>query len=199
MKILEDRILRDGQVLGHDVLKVDNFLNHQVDPMLMEEIGKEFHRLFKNEKITKVLTVESSGIAPAIFTGLAFGVPVVFARKHKSVTLKDELYTSVVYSYTKKTSNHIAISKRFLNEDDRVLVVDDFLANGQAVKGLIDIIDQANASLAGIGIVIEKTFQKGRQLIDKEGIHVESLARIKAFEDGKVVFVNDEEAEDAAK
>lgn len=199
LKILEDRILKDGQVLGNDVLKVDNFLNHQVDPKLMQQIGEEFHRLFKNEKITKVLTVESSGIAPAIFTGLAFGVPVIFARKHKSVTLKDELFTSVVYSYTKKVSNHISISKKFLTHEDRVLVVDDFLANGQAVQGLIDIIDQADADLAGIGIVIEKTFQKGRELIDKEGIHVESLARIKAFNEGKVVFVDDVEANNARK
>ncbi|MFD1672952.1 xanthine phosphoribosyltransferase [Agrilactobacillus yilanensis] len=191
MKILEDRILKDGQVLGHDVLKVDNFLNHQVDPMLMQQMGEEFHRLFKDEKITKILTVESSGIAPAVFAGLAFKVPVVFARKHKSVTLKDELYTSVVYSYTKKVSNHISISKKFLNSDDRVLIIDDFLANGQAVQGLVDIIKQADADLAGIGIVIEKTFQKGRELIDKEGIHVESLARIKAFEDGKVIFMDE--------
>lgn len=193
MKILEDRILKDGQVLGHDVLKVDNFLNHQIDPQLMAQIGEEFHRLFKQEKITKILTVESSGIAPAVFTGLAFGVPVVFARKHKSVTLKDDLYTSIVYSYTKKVSNHISISKKFLSDSDRVLVIDDFLANGQAVQGLVDIIDQANAQLAGIGIVIEKTFQKGRELIDKEGIHVESLARIKAFENGQVRFVDEEE------
>ncbi len=191
LKILEDRILKDGQVLGHDVLKVDNFLNHQVDPMLMQQMGEEFHRLFKDEKITKILTVESSGIAPAVFAGLAFKVPVVFARKHKSVTLKDELYTSVVYSYTKKVSNHISISKKFLNSDDRVLIIDDFLANGQAVQGLVDIIKQADADLAGIGIVIEKTFQKGRELIDKEGIHVESLARIKAFEDGKVIFMDE--------
>lgn len=199
MKILEDRILKDGQVLGHDVLKVDNFLNHQIDPQLMQQIGEEFHRLFKQEKITKILTVESSGIAPAVFTGLAFGVPVVFARKHKSVTLKDDLYTSVVYSYTKKVSNHISISKKFLNDNDRVLIVDDFLANGQAVQGLVDIIAQADAQLAGIGIVIEKTFQKGRELIDKEGIHVESLARIKAFKDGKVCFVADKEATNAEK
>ncbi|MCH4171684.1 MAG: xanthine phosphoribosyltransferase [Lactobacillus sp.] len=194
MKILEERILKDGQVLGKDVLKVDNFLNHQVDPVLMQQIGQEFHRLFKDQPITKVLTVESSGIAPAIFTGLAFNVPVIFARKHKSLTLKDELYTSTVYSYTKKVSNHISISKKFLKADDVCLVIDDFLANGQAVEGLMDIVGQAGAKLAGVGIVIEKTFQKGRHLMDEKGIRVESLARIKAFEDGKVIFLDDQEA-----
>lgn len=182
-------------MLGDDVLKVDNFLNHQIDPVLMNKIGQEFYHLFKDEKITKILTVESSGIAPAVFTGLAFEEPVIFARKHKSVTLKDDMYTSVAYSYTKKVSNHISISKKFLGSEDRVLIIDDFLANGQAVEGLIDIIDQAGASLAGIGIVIEKTFQKGRQLLNKKGIRVESLARISAFENGKVIFVSDAQTE----
>ena len=191
MQLLEERIKKDGQVLGEDVLKVDNFLNHQVDPDLMAAMGEEFHELFKTAKITKILTVESSGIAPAVMAGLAFHVPVVFARKHKSLTLQDNLYSATVYSYTKKVNNHISISKKFLDADDRVLVIDDFLANGQAVEGLLDIIEQANASLEGVGIVIEKTFQKGRELLDARGIHVESLARIAAFENGEVVFVED--------
>lgn len=188
MKELEERIKKDGRVIGKDVLKVDSFLNHQIDPVLMEKMGEEFYKHFKDAGVTKILTVESSGIAPAVMAGLNFKVPVVFARKHKSVTLKDDLYTSEVYSFTKKTSNHISISKKYLSSDDNVLIIDDFLANGQAVNGLSDIIDAADANLVGIGIVIEKSFQKGRQLIDKEKIPVYSLARIKAFEDGQVVF-----------
>lgn len=188
MKELEERINKDGRIIGKDVLKVDSFLNHQIDPVLMEKMGEEFYKHFKDSGVTKILTVESSGIAPAVMTGLQFQVPVVFARKHKSVTLKDDLYTSEVYSFTKKTSNHISISKKYLSSDDKVLIIDDFLANGQAVNGLNTIIEDANADLVGIGIVIEKSFQKGRQLIDKEKIPVYSLARIKAFEDGQVVF-----------
>ncbi|KRK96624.1 xanthine phosphoribosyltransferase [Companilactobacillus futsaii] len=193
MKELEERIRKDGRVLGKDVLKVDSFLNHQVDPMLMERMGEEFYNHFKDAGINKILTVESSGIAPAVMTGLKFQVPVVFARKHKSVTLTDDLYTSEVYSFTKKTSNHISIDKRFLSKDDTVLIIDDFLANGQAVNGLDTIIEDAGATLAGIGIVIEKSFQKGRQLIDKSGTPIYSLARIKAFENGQVVFQDEEE------
>ena len=140
-----------------------------------------------------MLRVESSGIAPAVMTGLKFEVPVVFARKHKSVTLTDDLYTSEVYSFTKKTSNHISIDKRYLSKDDTVLIIDDFLANGQAVNGLDTIIEDAGATLAGIGIVIEKSFQKGRQMIDKSGIPIYSLARIKAFENGQVVFQDEED------
>lgn len=191
MRLLEERIKKDGQVLGEDVLKVDNFLNHQVDPELMAAMGEEFKRLFEGAPITKILTVESSGIAPAVFSGLAFHVPVVFARKHKSLTLQDNMYSATVYSYTKKVNNHISISKKFLNENDRVLVIDDFLANGQAVEGLLEVIDQAGAQLEGVGIVIEKTFQKGRELLDQRGIHVESLARIAAFEQGEVVFLDE--------
>ena len=191
MRLLEERIKKDGQVLGEDVLKVDNFLNHQVDPELMAAMGEEFKRLFEGAPITKILTVESSGIAPAVFAGLAFHVPVVFARKHKSLTLQDNMYSATVYSYTKKVNNHISISKKFLNENDRVLVIDDFLANGQAVEGLLEIIDQAGAQLEGVGSVSEKTFQKGRELLDQRGIHVESLARIAAFEQGEVVFLDE--------
>lgn len=193
MQQLENKIRTEGQVLGDDVLKVDNFLNHQIDPELMYAMGKEFYRLFQSKKITKILTVESSGIAPAVMAGLIFKVPVVFARKHKSLTLKDNLYTATVYSFTKKVSNEISISKKFLDEDDHVLIIDDFLANGQAVEGLMEIITAANATLEGVGIVIEKTFQKGRQLLDAKGVHVESLARIKTFKDGQVVFVDDQD------
>ena len=194
MKLLEDRIRKDGTVIGEDVLKVDNFLNHQVDPDLMFEMGKTFYEKFKNEKITKILTVESSGIAPAFATALQFHVPLVFARKHKSLTLKDDLYTATVYSFTKQTSNTIAIARKFLSKDDRVLIIDDFLANGQAVKGLTEIIDQAGATTVGAGIVIEKTFQKGRKMFDEQGVRVVSLARIAAFKNGEVVFADDQDA-----
>lgn len=191
VKLLEDRIRQDGQVLGEDVLKVDSFLNHQIDPDLMTALGQEFHERFKDVPVTKILTVESSGIAPALATGMAFHKPVVFARKHKSLTLKENLYTAEVYSFTKKTANQIAIAEKFLGADDTVLIIDDFLANGQAVEGLIDIIGQAQATLAGVGIVIEKTFQKGRKLLDDRQIRVESLARIKAFDHGQVVFAEE--------
>lgn len=189
MKLLEDRIREDGKVLAGNVLKVDNFLNHQVDPVLMDEMGKEFARLFKDAGVTKVVTVESSGIAPALMAALHLDVPMIFARKHKSLTLTDNLYTATVYSYTKQVNNDISIDKRFLNSDDKILIIDDFLANGQAVQGLLEIAKVANVDVAGIGIVIEKSFQKGREMIEETGIRVESLARIAAFEDGEVKFV----------
>ncbi|WP_155288046.1 xanthine phosphoribosyltransferase [Lacticaseibacillus zhaodongensis] len=191
MKLLEDRIRKDGVVIGDDVLKVDSFLNHQVDPDLMAAVGEAFYSKFKDEKITKILTVESSGIAPALATAMQFHVPLVFARKHKSLTLKDDLYTATVYSFTKQTSNTISISHKFLNSNDRVLIIDDFLANGQAVQGLTEIINAAGATTVGAGIVIEKTFQKGRKMFDEQGVHVVSLARIAAFENGQVVFADE--------
>jgi xanthine phosphoribosyltransferase len=189
MKLLEERIQKDGRVLNEDVLKVDSFLNHQIDPELMQAMGQEFERLFANEKIDKVLTVETSGIAPAVFAGLAIHVPVVFARKNKSLTLPDNVWTADVYSFTKQTTNHIMIDKRFLTAGENVLIIDDFLANGQAVDGLLTIAQDADLHVVGAGIVIEKTFQKGRQLLDERGIHVESLARIKAFVNGQVEFL----------
>lgn len=190
MKILEDRIKQDGRVLGEDVLKVDNFLNHQVDPELMQALGEEFARLFADEKIDKVLTVESSGIAPAVFAALSLQVPMVFARKKKSITLSSESYVADVYSFTKQETNHVMIDKRFLHEGERVLLIDDFLANGQAVTGLMEIANDAKAEVVGVGIVVEKTFQKGRAMLDDQGVHVESLARIASFEDGQVVFAD---------
>ena len=192
MKLLEERILKDGTVLGKDVLKVDNFLNHQIDQVLMQELGNAFADYFADRNITKILTVETSGIAPAVFAGLALGVPVVFARKHKSLTLTENLYCASVYSFTKNTTNEIAISKNFLSSEDHVLLIDDFLANGQAATGLIDICQQAEASIAGIGIVIEKSFQRGRQELEAQGFDILSLARIRAFENGIVQFVEEE-------
>lgn len=192
MKLLEERILKDGVVLGEDVLKVDNFLNHQIDPVLMQAMGDEFARYFTDKGITKILTVETSGIAPSVFAGLALGIPVIFARKHKSLTLTDNLYTSSVYSFTKKTTNDITISRNYLTENDHVLLIDDFLANGQAAKGLVDICQQAEASIAGIGIGIEKSFQPGRKDLENLGFDILSLARIRAFENGVVKFVEEE-------
>ena len=181
MKLLEDRIRQDGTVLPGNVLKVDNFLNHQVDPQLMDQLGAEFARRFADAGITKILTVESSGIAPAVFTGLHLNVPVIFARKHKSLTLTDHLYTAKVYSYTKQVNNDISIDRRFLSPEDRVLIIDDFLANGQAVQGLLDIARTAQIEVAGVGVVIEKRFQKGHQMVEDAGIQLEALASIAAW------------------
>lgn len=188
MQLLEQRIADEGVVLGADILKVDNFLNHQVDPKLMQAMGEEFARLFADKQIDKVLTVETSGIAPAVFTALSLDVPMVFAKKKKPNTMNGDSYIADVYSFTKKETNNIVIDKRFLSAGERVLLIDDFLANGEAVKGLVNIADAADAEIMGVGIVIEKAFQNGRKPIVDRGIRVESLAKIAAFEDGKVVF-----------
>lgn len=189
MKLLEERIRQDGVVLPGNVLKVNQFLNHQIDPQLMYEIGQEFARLFKESPITKILTVEASGIAPAIMAGLVMNVPVVFARKKKPSTLDAGVYTAEVYSYTKKVTNTISVDQKFLSAKDNVLVLDDFLANGQAVQGLLEICRQAQAEVSGVGIVVEKSFQKGASLIKESGVRLESLARIASFENGEVRFV----------
>ncbi|WP_033828657.1 xanthine phosphoribosyltransferase [Bacillus andreraoultii] len=193
MKLLEEKIKLEGQVLSDSVLKVDKFLNHQIDPELMFAIGKEFANRFKSIHITKILTLESSGIAPAVMTGLILNVPVLFARKRKSLTMIDQLYTSQVYSFTKQENNEISVSKKLLQDTDSVLVIDDFLANGQAARALMDIVSQSGANLVGIGIVIEKVFQNGGHLLRKEGIRIESLAKIASLKDGKVWFIHDEE------
>lgn len=188
MKELEEKIRQFGTVLPGNVLKVDAFLNHQVDPVLMQHIGQEFAVRFKDAKITKVWTVESSGIAPAVMTGLALGVPVIFARKHKSLTLNSGMYTADVYSYTKKMTNRISISKRYVDKTDRVLLIDDFLANGQAVEGMLQIADQAGVEVVGAGIVIEKSFQPGSAELAAKGVRVESLAKVSSLADGQVSF-----------
>lgn len=194
LKQLQDKILEEGLVLSDTVLKVDSFLNHQIDPVLMQEVGKEFTNRFADANITKILSIESSGIAPATMAGLYLGVPVIFARKRKSLTLTDHLYSSTVYSFTKKESNEISVSKDFLKKDDVVLVIDDFLANGQAVHGLVDILQQAEAKLAGVGIVIEKGFQAGGAEIREQGIRVESLAIVDSLENGKIRFREEDSA-----
>ncbi|WP_163654070.1 xanthine phosphoribosyltransferase [Listeria sp. PSOL-1] len=191
MKLLENYIIEKGNVLPGNVLKVDSFLNHQIDPALMKEIGLAFSHYFQDLGVTKIVTIESSGIAPAVFAGLEMNVPVVFARKKKSITLQENLYTTSVYSYTKKEANDISISKNFLSADDTVLIIDDFLANGQAVLGLLEITEWAGAKVAGIGIVIEKSFQQGRTLLEKTGIPIYSLARISSFENEQIKFLEE--------
>ena len=191
MHALEQKILAEGTVLSEEVLKVDSFLNHQIDPAMMQLIGQEFARLFKDAGITKIITIEASGIAPAVMAGLELGVPVIFARKYQSLTLKDDLYRSKVFSFTKQIESTIAISNKHISSTDKVLVIDDFLANGQAALGLADLIHQANAEVVGIGIVIEKSFQPGRDLLLEKGYRVESLARVKSLVNGTVEFVRD--------
>lgn len=188
MKVLEERILRDGNVLGENILKVDSFLTHQVDFSLMKEIGQVFAEHFRDAGITKVVTIEASGIVPAVYTAEALGVPMIFAKKSKNITMTEGILTAEVYSFTKQITSTVSIASKFLESSDKVLVVDDFLANGQAAKGLIKIIEEAGAEVAAVGIVIEKSFQDGRSLLEAQGQTVLSLARIDRFENGKVVF-----------
>ena len=191
MKLLEEKIKKDGRVLNDNVLKVDSFLNHQIDPQLMNDIGKEFAQRFAAEGITKIVTIESSGIAPAVMAGLYMNVPVIFARKRKSVTLTDDLLTASVHSFTKNETNELVIARKFINENDKVLIIDDFLANGQAALALVEMVQQAKASVAGIGIVIEKSFQPGAAKLKDQGLRVESLARIASLSNGEVTFIKE--------
>ncbi len=190
MNFLEERILRDGVVKPGNVLKVDSFLNHQMDIELLEQIGQEFKRRFAGEKITKVLTIEASGIAIAYPVAKAFGVPLVFAKKSKSINLDGEMYVAEVESFTHKNTNMVVVSKKFLSPDDRVLIIDDFLANGCALQGLVSIVDSAEATVVGLGIAIEKGFQDGGWRIRNLGYHLESIAIVDAMdaEAGTVTF-----------
>ncbi|MDD6383876.1 xanthine phosphoribosyltransferase [Streptococcus hyointestinalis] len=189
MKLLEDRIVKDGSVLSDTVLKVDSFLTHQVDTGLMKEIGKVFSEAYKDAGITKIVTIEASGIAPALYTAETMQVPMIFAKKAKNITMTEGILSADVYSFTKQTTSQVSIASKFLSEDDVVLIVDDILANGQAAKGLISIIEQAGAKVAGVGIVIEKSFQDGRQFLEKEGVRVTSLARLQSLENGQITFM----------
>lgn len=188
MKLLKDRIRAEATVVGNDVVKVDHFLNHQVDVDFLTEIGHEFYRRFQGEPITKILTVEASGIAVAIAAAQHFHVPVVFAKKSESRNLDDDTYTSEVYSFTRKTSYRMKVSRRYIGPEDRILIVDDFLANGRAVLGMIDIVRQAEAALVGVGIVIEKGFQEGGRLLREQGINVSSLAIIESMDEEHIQF-----------
>jgi xanthine phosphoribosyltransferase len=181
MRLLEDRIRKDGVVKGNDVLKVDKFLNHQMDVELFTEIGKEFQRLFEGEKITKILTIEASGIGIACVAAQCFGVPVLFAKKNKTKNIAGDVYTSKVESFTHGRVYDIIVSREFLRPEDRVLLIDDFLANGAALMGLITLVREAGATLIGAGICIEKAFQPGGQRIREMGVRVESLARVKSM------------------
>lgn len=188
MKLLEERILKDGNVLGENILKVDSFLTHQVDFKLMKEIGQTFADHFKDAGITKVVTIEASGIAPALYVAEALDVPMIFAKKAKNITMNEGILTAEVYSFTKQVTSTVSIAGKFLDPADKVLIIDDFLANGQAAKGLIQIIEQAGAKVEAIGIVIEKSFQDGRELLEELGYLVVSLARLDRFENGQFVF-----------
>lgn len=188
MELLEKRILQDGTVKEGNILKVDSFLNHQLDVELLNEIGKEFKRLFADKKITKILTIEASGIAIASVAAQYFGVPVLFAKKAKSQNLDGELYTSVVHSYTYGKDCTITVAKKFLSPREHILIIDDFLAVGKALTGLLDIADQAGATVEGIGIVVEKGFQEGGKNLRRKGYNLHSLAIVDSMENGKLVF-----------
>lgn len=181
MKLLEDRILKNGHIGADNVLKVDSFLNHQIDVSFVCELGKEFYRLFKDENITKILTIEASGIGIACLAAQYFGVPVVFAKKTKTINIYSDTYNATVHSYTHKKDYDIVVSKEFLSKEDNVLIIDDFLAKGSALTALLMLIEKAGAKTAGAGIVIEKAYQGGGNLVRDMGIRVESLAKIKSI------------------
>ena len=188
MKLLEDRIRKEGRILPGPVLKVSSFLNHQMDPALIMEMGREIGRLFAGEHITKVLTIESSGIAVALAAGYALGVPVLFAKKHRTSNVSGNLYQTMVHSYTHGTDYTVVVEREFLHADDRVLIVDDFLANGKAVEGLLDLIRQAGAEAAGAAIAVEKAFQEGGQRLRAAGLRVESLAAVRSMDESGIIF-----------
>ncbi|MBP3961258.1 xanthine phosphoribosyltransferase [Paenibacillus lignilyticus] len=188
MELLKERILREASILNQDVLKLDALLNHQVDPILTQEMGKEFARLYAESPITKVITVESSGIPVAFTTALALGVPLVFARRKKTLIADPDAYCERVPSFTKGIVTDIMVSRQFLTPDDNVLFIDDIIANGDAARGLIKIIERSGATLAGLGIVVEKSFQAGARTIREQGIRVESLVRIASLDGGQIRF-----------
>lgn len=188
MQLLKEKIYKEGIVLQGGILKVDSFLNHQIDPDLMFEIGKEFAARFGTRKIDRILTIEASGIAVALTTGLVLHVPVVFAKKSKSELMKEDAYSASVHSFTKKTTNNVSVLKKFLPQGESVLIIDDFLAHGEAALGLANLVEQAGSKVVGIGIVIEKEFQGGSRKLVEAGYSVESLARILAFENDKVIL-----------
>lgn len=192
MKLLEEKIKKEGKALPNDILKVDSFLNHQIDVAFLNEIGKEFQRLFANEGVNRVLTVEASGIAMAVTTAQAFGnIPVVFAKKVAAANMSKDVYSAALHSYTRQRDYNITVSKEYLHQDDVVLIIDDFLANGEALNALINLCKQAGAKVVGCGIVIEKTYQPGLERIREMGYRVESLARIKHMDEGVIEFVEE--------
>jgi xanthine phosphoribosyltransferase len=188
VKELEERILRDGKDLGGGILKVDSFVNHQVDPLLMDACGKEFARRFAHIGATKVLTAEISGIAPALTTAIHLGLPVVYARKHKPITMPDQVYLTLAPSHTKGRMVELIVSPEYLANGEKVLIIDDFLASGQTILGLARLAEASGSKVVGIGALIEKTFEGGRDALKSLGVPIESLARITAMEDGKIKF-----------
>ena len=189
MELLKKKILEEGYCIGDSILKVDSFLNAQVDIELMNEIGKEFKSLFKDAIVTKILTAEASGIAIAAITAQYFNCPIIIAKKYLSVNMDVENYEAQVYSFTKKKEYVMRVSKKHLTKEDNVLIIDDFLANGLASMGLINMVELSGANLVGIGIVVEKTFQEGRKLLEDKNIRIESLARIKSLKSGNIEFL----------
>lgn len=192
LKELVDRIKQDGEVLPGNVLKINSFLNHQVDPQLMMHVGEEFARLFKDEKVDKVLTCEASGIAPGVMAAYQLHVPMIFAQKKKPSTLNDAVYWADVFSYTKKVNNKICVEEKFLHPGEHILIIDDFVAHGEAVKGMVNIAKQADCNIVGVGAVVAKTFQGGSEWVENEGLRFEALAKIDSFENGQVHFEGEE-------
>lgn len=190
MDLLKERIVKDGQVFEGNILKVDSFLNHRIDMRFLKEVGKEFHRIFGSENVNKIVTIEASGIAVGCATALAFDCPLVFAKKSKTKNIADDVYKSIVQAYTHETLSEIFVSKDFLGPSDRILLVDDFLARGNAILGLIDLIHQSGATLVGCGIVIEKGFQEGGNRLREKGIRLESLAVVDKMDSatGEIIF-----------
>jgi xanthine phosphoribosyltransferase len=186
MQLLKDRIRQDGRVIGQEILKVDSFLNHQLDPELIQAIGQEFARRFEGSGVTKILTIEASGIAVALMAGLTLGVPVLFAKKRRAKTQGEAIYTAQVTSFTRGETVEIYCAQRFLSPTDRVLILDDFLAMGEATQGLISLVKQSGATLVGVGIVVEKGFQPGGRRLRAEGVRLESLVVIDGFDGGAV-------------
>lgn len=190
MEMLKKKILAEGTAENESILKVDSFINHQVDPEFMREMGEEFARRFRDQGITKVVTIESSGIAPALMTAASLKVPMVILKKEPSKVLNQDLYQTVVTSYTKGISYELTLAKKYIDENDHVLIIDDFLADGEAATGAIRLIRKAHATVGGIGILIEKSFQPGRKKLEEQGFSVCALARIKEMAEGKIIFMD---------
>lgn len=199
MKVLQERIRQEGLILSETVLKVDSFLNHQVDTELALQIGQEFKRLFGHLPITKIITIEASGIQFAMATAIALGVPFVYAKKKKAVTLSEAVYSAPVHSFTRKEDYMVSVSQKYIGPSDKVLIVDDFLATGAALVGLVDIVQEAGAELLGVGCVIEKCFQEGRSLLEDRGIEVHALARITSMSPGEIHFIDNESSKEPIK
>ncbi|MBI5975039.1 xanthine phosphoribosyltransferase [Staphylococcus canis] len=191
MHSLSEKVLQDGVVIDESILKVDSFLNHQIDPMLMDEVSQTFYEQFKNSGVTKILTIEASGIAPSIMVAHRFKVPCLFAKKAKPSTITQGSYQTDVHSFTKNQTNTIVVSDSYLSEDDNVLIIDDFLANGEAALGLNRLVQAAGATTVGVGILVEKSFQPGRQRLEEAGLNVMSLCRVASLKNNQITLVGD--------